>query len=207
MVHVVVQIKCEFNNFIPTPFPPTPTPLMASDTAPLITKQILSGDQEDSCANTTMSGDMFTSEGTVSSGPNTFTKRDRSQRPSFGCGCGNCTFLSYIENGCPDPIPKTSSFPCVAVSRLTHEQKQELRSRLRVESQDIMFKFQQLLFRVYESLRERKICVGRLVTHLWSSHLDFIAQLMLTTARSYMTTQHLHSSKFTLVNRAVHSTA
>ena len=168
MVHVVVQIKCEFNDFIPTPFPPTPTPLMASDTAPLITKQTLSGDQEDSCANTTMSGDMFTSEGTVSCGPNTFTKRDRSQRPSFGCGCGSCTFLSYIENGCPDPIPKTSSFPCVDVSGLTCEQKQELRSRLRVESQDIMFKFQQLLSRAYESLRERKICVRRLVTHLLS---------------------------------------
>ena len=54
------------------------------------------------------------------------------------------------------------------VSGLTPEQKQELRSRLRVESQDIVFKFQQLLSTVYESLCEWKFCVSRLVTHLLS---------------------------------------
>ena len=125
--------------------------------------------QEDSCACNVASGDVFTSEGASGSpGPSSPSQRDRSQRPSFGCGCGNCTFHSYIENGCPHPIPKTSSFPCVDVSGLTPEQKQELRSRLRVESQDIMFKFQQLLSTIYESLRERNICVNRLVTHLLS---------------------------------------
>ena len=31
----------------------------------------------------------------------------------------------------------------------------------------------------------------------------FIAKLMLITARSYTTTQHLHSSKFTLVDKVV----
>ena len=135
----------------------------------MITKQTLFKDQEDSCAGNTAQGEVFTSEGASGSpGPSSPSQKDRSQRPSFGCGCGNCTFLSYIENGCPDPIPKTSSFPHLDVSGLTHEQKQELRSRLRVESQDIMFKFQQLLSTVYESLRERKIGVKRLVTLLLS---------------------------------------
>ena len=114
--------------------------------------------QEDSCAHTVASDDVFTSEG-ASVSLSSPSLRDRSQRPisqrpSFGCGCGNCTFHSYIENGCPDPIPKTSSFPRVDVSGLTPEQKQELRSTLHVESQDIMFKFQQLLSPVYESLHE-----------------------------------------------------
>jgi len=37
--------------------------------------------------------------------------------------------------------------------------------------------------------------------------LTVITKLMLITARSYTTTQYLQSSKFTLVNKAVHSTA
>ena len=40
-----------------------------------------------------------------------------------------------------------------------------------------------------------------------SAHRHFITKLMLITARSYTTIQRLHSSKFTLVNKAVHSTA
>ena len=125
--------------------------------------------QEDWCARNVASDDVFTSESAnVRPGVSSPRRRDRSRRPSFGCGCGNCTFHSYIENGCPHPIPKTSSFPCVDVSGLTPEQKQELRSRLRVESQDIMFKFQQLLSTVYESLCDRKIPVNKLITHLLS---------------------------------------
>ena len=103
----------------------------------------------------------------VDPGPNSFSP-ERSQRPSFGCGCGNCTFLSYLENGCPNPVSKSSSFPYLNVSGLTDEQQQELRSRLRVESQEIMFKFQQLLSRVYESLCSQNVSVKKLVTHLLS---------------------------------------
>ena len=40
-----------------------------------------------------------------------------------------------------------------------------------------------------------------------SAHRHFITKLMLITARSYTTTQRLHSSKFTQVDKAVHSTA
>ena len=40
-----------------------------------------------------------------------------------------------------------------------------------------------------------------------STHRYFITKLMLITARSYTITQRLHSSKFTLVDGAVHSTA
>ena len=132
-------------------------------------KDLCTRSQEDSCAGNASSDDEFTSDGASGSpGPSASTQRDRSKRPSFGCGCGNCTFHSYIENGCPEPISKTSSFPCLNVSELTHDQEHELRSRLRVESQEIMFRFQQLLSRVYESLREQKIGVHRLVTHLLS---------------------------------------
>ena len=36
---------------------------------------------------------------------------DQSQKPPFGCGCGKCTFFSFIERGCPTPIPSASFFP------------------------------------------------------------------------------------------------
>ena len=152
--------------------------------APPTTKQTPFTDQGNSCATSTPD-DVFTSEDApskVSHGPTSVspgpagvnpglspsTQSERSQRPSFGCGCGNCTFLSYLENGCPNPISTTSSFPYLNTSGLTDEQQQELRSRLRVESQEIILKFQQLLSRVYESLRQRSVPVDRLVTHLLS---------------------------------------
>ena len=115
---------------------------VVSAAAPQTTKQTpfrkqedsCSRGQEDSCVGNPASDDVFTYDGASGSpGPSSPSQRDRSQRPSFGCGCGNCTFHSYIENGCPHPIPKTSSFPCVDVSGLTPEQKQELRSRLAQE--------------------------------------------------------------------------
>ena len=139
--------------------------------APPTTKQIPFTDQEKSRAIST-SDNVFTAEDapsyistgpsvspgcSSSPGPSPSTQSERSQRPSFGCGSGNCTFLSYLENGCPNPISTTSSFPYLNTSGLTDEQQQELRSRLRVESQEIIFKFQQLLSRVYESLRQRSV--------------------------------------------------
>ena len=40
-----------------------------------------------------------------------------------------------------------------------------------------------------------------------STHRHFIIKLMLITVRSFTTTQCLHSYKFTLVDKAVHSSA
>ena len=40
-----------------------------------------------------------------------------------------------------------------------------------------------------------------------STHCHFITKLMLITARGFMTIQHLHSYKFTLVDKTVHSSA
>ena len=125
--------------------------------------------REDSCASSTVSDDVFTSEGAgVSPRPSSSTPSEGSQKPPFGCGCGKCTFYSYLESGCPNPIPSASSFPCLDFSKRTHEQRQELRGRLRVESKAIMIKFQHLFSTVYESLCARSIPVDKLVTHLLS---------------------------------------
>ena len=89
-----------------------------------------------------------------------------SQKPPFGCGCGKCTFFSFIERGCPTPIPSASSFPYLDLSRLTHEQQQELRGRLQFESQQIMIRFQELVSATMNSLIKQTVSPTVLVSHV-----------------------------------------
>ena len=91
-----------------------------------------------------------------------------SQKPPFGCGCGKCTFYSFLDRGCPTPIPSASSFPYLNVSGLTHEEQQELRGRLRSESQQIMIKFQKLVSATVKSFQERCVPLDNLVSHVMS---------------------------------------
>ena len=90
----------------------------------------------------------------VNPGPNSSTQIEQSQKP--------------LETGSPPPTSTTSSFPYLNTSGLTPEQQERLKIRLCVESEDIERKFSHLQSRVYESLRERNVPVGRLVTHLLS---------------------------------------
>ena len=89
-----------------------------------------------------------------------------SQKAPFGCGCGKCTFFSFIERGCPTPITSASSFPYLDLSGLTHEQQQELRGRLRFESQQIMIRFQELVSSTIKSFQRRCIPLDDLVSHV-----------------------------------------
>jgi len=98
---------------------------------------------------------------TVSSPPS-----EGSQKPPFGCGCGKCTFFSFLERGCPTPIPSASSFPYLDLSGLTHEQQQELRGRLRSESQTIMIQFQELVSATIKSFKRRCVPLDDLVSHV-----------------------------------------
>ena len=91
---------------------------------------------------------------------------EESQNPPFGCGCGKCTFFSFIERGCPTPIPSASSFPYLDLSGLTHEQQQELRGRLQFESQEIMIRFQELVSATIKSFKRRCVPLDELVSHV-----------------------------------------
>jgi len=91
---------------------------------------------------------------------------EESQKPPFGCGCGKCTFLSFIDSGCPNPIPSASSFPYLDLSRLTHEQQQELVGRLKFESRKIMMRFQELVSTTINSFKSQQIPPDELVSHI-----------------------------------------
>ena len=89
-----------------------------------------------------------------------------SQKAPFGCGCSKCTIFSFLESGCPTPIPSASSFPYLDVSGLTHEQQLDLRGRLRFESQEIMLRFQELVSATIKSFKRRCIPLDELVSHV-----------------------------------------
>ena len=89
-----------------------------------------------------------------------------SQKPPFGCGCGKCTFFSFIEKGCPTPIHSASSFPYLDLSRLTNEQQRELRGKLQFESQKIMMWFQELVSATIKSFKRRCVPLDDLVAHV-----------------------------------------
>ena len=89
-----------------------------------------------------------------------------SQKPPFGCGCGKCTFLSFLERHCPTPIPSVSSFPYLNLSGLNDQQLQELQGKLQFESQEIMIQFQELVSATIKSLTRRNVSPKKLLCHV-----------------------------------------
>ena len=73
-----------------------------------------------------------------------------------------------FEAGSPPSSYTTSSFPYLDVSGLTPKQQEGLKTRLCVESEDIVHQFWYLHSRVYKSLCEQNVPVDKLVTHLLS---------------------------------------
>ena len=113
-----------------------------------------------------LTSDCHTTSATRHSGSTSPPPSEGSRKPPFGCGCGKCTFFSFIERGCPTPIPSASSFPYLNLSGLTHEQQQELRGRLQFESQQIMIRFQELVSATMNSFIQRKVSLAVLVSHV-----------------------------------------
>ena len=94
------------------------------------------------------------------------TCQPASEKAPFGCGCDNCTFFSFIERGCPTPIPSASSFPYLDLSGLSHEQQQELRGRLQSETKEIMIRFQKLVSSTIKSFKSQNVAPDELASHV-----------------------------------------
>ena len=88
------------------------------------------------------------------------------QKPPFGCECGKCTFLSFLERRCPTPTSSVSSFPCLNLSGLDGQQLQELQEKLQLESEEIMIQFQELVSATIESLIRRNVPPTKLFSHV-----------------------------------------
>ena len=125
--------------------------------------------QEEMCASRTGStpGEELTPESVTASASN-----KGSEKPPFGCGCGECTFFTFIVTGCQKPTPSASSFPYLDLSRLTPEQQRELRGRLRAESKGINMKFQYLVSTTLTSLKKQQLTVSDFLPHLMTFGTD-----------------------------------
>ena len=148
-----------------------------SATGSQTTKKTPLRSQQALCASNQVSNDVSTSEGaSVSPTPSCSTQREETQRlgPSSstqGSFQAGSLVAGSLEAGFPPPTYTVSSFPYLKVNGLTPEQQERLKTRLRVESEDIVHKFWRLHSRVYESLCERNVSVDKLVTHLLTLHV------------------------------------
>jgi len=89
-----------------------------------------------------------------------------SEKPPFGCGCGKCTFFTFISIGCPQPRPSATAFPYLDLSRLTPEQQQILKGKLQYETRHITIQFQYLVSSTLKSLKEQCVTVDDFIPHL-----------------------------------------
>ena len=91
---------------------------------------------------------------------------ESTQKPPFGCGCGKCTFFSFILKCCPKPTPTASSFPLLYFDRLTDDQQQELKDRFWSESRSILMRFRELVSATMKSLIRQNISPDDLKSHV-----------------------------------------
>ena len=116
-------------------------------------------------------GDEFSSESSTSSAAmqssSTIPPSSKgSEKPPFGCGCGKCTFFTFMVSGCPKPIPSVSSFPYLDLKGLTPEQQRQMMGRLRTESKRITVQFQYLVSTTLKSLQKQCVSVCDFLPHL-----------------------------------------
>ena len=131
--------------------------------------EVLTQDKKMTPGGTTSNGVTATTSETCKprlNGSTSDTSTEMSKKQPFGCGCGECTFFSFIERGCPTPIPSASSFPYLDLSGLSHKQQQELRGKLWSESQDIMMRFQELVSAIIKSFQRQCVPLDELVSHV-----------------------------------------
>jgi len=95
-----------------------------------------------------------------------------SEKPPIGCGCGECTFFTFMVTGCQKPTPSVSSFPYLDPKKVTPELKEVLSGRLRIESKRINLEFQHLVSTTLTSLQKQQVTVCDFLPHLMTFGTD-----------------------------------
>ena len=95
-----------------------------------------------------------------------------SEKPPFECGCGECTFFTFMVIGCPKPTPSASSFPYLDPSEVTPERQQVMKRRLRTESKRMNMQFQYLVSTTLTSLKKQCVTVCDFLPHLMTFGTD-----------------------------------
>ena len=86
--------------------------------------------------------------------------------PVYGCGCGHCTFVAFIETGCPQPTFTKSGRPFLDTSRLSDTEKEHLVGQLSDESDNLIFTFQDLVSSSCASFEKQGVTPAQLAMSL-----------------------------------------
>lgn len=108
----------------------------------------------------------------------------------FLCGCGNCTLVSFLKNGCPHPWEK-SRYPLLNIKKMNKKQKLELLSRLDKEAEIVSEEFGSLMVNVYDHLKDtdvKKIVLFLLPQQKFSGMKDEDRKELLANLRKATTT-------------------
>jgi hypothetical protein len=84
----------------------------------------------------------------------------------YGCGCGECSFASFCEKGCPKPSLSMSSFSYLNIKGLDDTQKEILTGRLYREFEVIKTNFGSLVYKTCNSFVQQNITVQEFVSLL-----------------------------------------
>ena len=84
----------------------------------------------------------------------------------YGCGCGNCSLVKYLEGNCPAPTKTASKLPYLDTKGLSASKRDMLLARLERESRDMTLSFQRLVSSTYSSLCKQNVPYSNFVTHL-----------------------------------------
>ena len=103
-------------------------------------------------------------------GSSTLSTDEKQEPKDFGCGCGKCSFNSFLEKGCPKPVLSMSSFSYLNTEGLSHSQKQILSGRLYCEHEVIVSEFTRLVYKTCKSLVQQGVTVQELVRLLMMLH-------------------------------------
>ena len=81
----------------------------------------------------------------------------------FRCPCGQCSFESYLDEGCPKSA--SGSFPYLDLAKLDEDDRKDLKFKLSLDIDEMTTGFANMFSETCESLDKRGIDVRRLARH------------------------------------------
>ena len=96
----------------------------------------------------------------------TLSDETHSLKRGFKCGCGQCSFSSWLEIGCPYASEQNMKYPYLDLDKFSYKDRVALMTKLNDECKQIQRKFSKLVYRTQGSLIEQQVSVKQLASCL-----------------------------------------
>ena len=81
----------------------------------------------------------------------------------FHCPCGDCSLVSYLDNGCPKSKP--NSFPFLDLAKLDEDDRRDLQFKLSQDVENIKESFAKLIYNICKSIESCGVDVHKLAQY------------------------------------------